>query len=128
MARPTSMPTPAAPKPYCQPTFSPSVPAISGEIDDTGADEDVINLKRVGASVITHRVEAADLTREVSLETTDTDEKQYQSDKKGDVESYEKLAGRHEQCTERLGATKKAIGQESAADRREVNETGVKTE
>src|SRR5438477_554055 len=25
------MPTPAAPKPYCPPTFSPSVPAIHGE-------------------------------------------------------------------------------------------------
>ncbi len=68
---------------------------MSGD-DDARVDEDVINLKRVGASVIAGRVQRADLTGEVSLETTDTDEKTRQRDKKGDVEGYEKLPGRHE--------------------------------
>src|SRR5438552_16055945 len=64
--------------------------------DDTGVNEDVVDLEGVGAAIVARRIERADLTGEVSLEATDTDEKRRQRDEKRDVESYEKLAGRHQ--------------------------------
>jgi hypothetical protein len=74
-------------------------------------------LKRVSASVIAGRVQRADLTGEVSLETTDTDQETCQSDEKGDIEGYKKLASRHEQSADgdRACATEETIRQESAA-------------
>ncbi len=64
--------------------------------DHARIDEDVLNLERVGATIVASRVQRADLAGKISLETTDADEKARQRDEKGDVESNEKLAGSHE--------------------------------
>src|SRR5436853_7834147 len=60
--------------------------------NDTGVDEDIINLKRVRAAVVAGCVQCADLAGEISFETTDPNEQTRQCDEERDVESCEELA------------------------------------
>src|SRR5437667_7378685 len=64
--------------------------------DDTGVDKDVVDLEGVGATIVAGGIKRTDLAGEVSLEATNADEKRRQRDEKRDVESYEKLASRHQ--------------------------------
>ncbi len=72
----------------------------------------------------------ADLAGEVALETTDAGEQTSQREKKRHIERHQKMPGRHEQRADRdgAGASEETVGDQSAGDRREINQTGVETE
>ena len=97
--------------------------------DDSAIDEDVINLKRVRATIVTGWVKRADLAGEISFETTDAGEQASERDEKRDVKGHQKMAERHERGADRdrKSATKPTIRDQTADDRREINKTGVET-
>ena len=63
--------------------------------DDTAVDEQVVNLKSVGAPVVGRGVKRADLAGEVAFETTDAGEETRQREQKCHIERHQKMAGRH---------------------------------
>src|SRR5437870_10736387 len=79
--------------------------------DDSAVDEDVINLERVRAAIVAGRVKRADLTREISFETTDTANQTKQGQQETEIERHQKMAERHERGSDRDGksATKPTI-------------------
>ena len=76
------MPTPAAKKPQCQPTSSPSEPQMSGAEVRTDIDADIED--RIGAvdALIAGLVEIADLRGDVRLEEAIADDEQQQAEEK----------------------------------------------
>src|SRR5437868_11473752 len=97
--------------------------------DDSAIDEDVINLKRVRAAIVTGWVKRADLAGEISFETTDPGEQTSQRNQERHVERHQKMAERHERGADRdcKSATKPTVSDQAADDRREINKTGVET-
>src|ERR1700736_2286095 len=98
--------------------------------DDAAVDKQIINLKSIGAPVVAGGVERADLAGKVSLETANAEEETSQRDEEREIERHQKMSGGHEQRADcdRAGASEDAVGNQSAADRREINETGVEPE
>src|SRR6266700_2271812 len=104
----------------CAETVMPAVnfPERSGDEwrgDDAAVDKQIINLKRVGTPVVARCVQRADLTGEVSLETTNAGKQTEQrQEKRADCDCA---------C-----APEDTVGDQSAANRREINEAGVEAE
>src|SRR5438105_43418 len=96
----------------------------------SGIDEDVINLERVSAAIIAGCVERADLAREISFETTDAHEQAEQREQEGKIERHQEMPNRHERSADGNSArpTEPAVGNHSADDRCEINQSGVETE
>ncbi len=98
--------------------------------DHSGIDKYVVNLKSVSAPVVTRCIQRTDLAGEVSLETTNAGEQTSQRGEERHVERHQKMSGRHEQCADRdcAGAAERTVGDQSAANRRKINQTGVEAE
>src|ERR1700693_3400893 len=98
--------------------------------DDAAIDKQIINLKRIRAPVITCCIQRADLAGEGSLETTNAGEQTEEREEERYVEGHQKMPGCHEQRADRdcAGASEHTVGDQSAADRREINETSVEAE
>src|SRR5436190_13683393 len=98
--------------------------------DYSSIDKYVVDLESVRAPVVARCVQRADLAGEVSFEATNAGEKTSQRGEEGHVERHQKMSGRHEQCTDGdcACASQHTVGDQSAADWREINEPGVKSE
>src|SRR5438552_6112701 len=96
--------------------------------DYAAVDKQIVNLESVRAPVVARRVQPADLAGEVSLETTNAGEQTEQRQEEAEVERHQKMSGRHEQRADYdcACASENTVGDQSAADRREINETSVK--
>src|SRR6266516_7140330 len=119
----------------CADTVMPAVnfPERSGDEwrgDDAAVDKQIINLKRVGTPVVARCVQRADLTGEVSLETTNAGKQTEQRQEERYVEGHQKMSGRHEQGADCdcACAPEHTVGDQSTANRCEINETGVEAE
>src|SRR5436190_10518946 len=98
--------------------------------DYSSIDKYVVDLESVRASVVARCVQRADLAGEISLETTNAGEQTEQREEERHVERHQKMSGRHEQRTDCdcACASQHTVGNQSAADRREINETSVESE
>ena len=106
------MPTPAAPKPQCQATFSPSVPQTSGATITRDVHREQEDLEGVGAAQIVRPVKLADLGRDIALEAADAEQEAEQGEQEADLERHQEMAGRHQQRADRdrAGAAEQPIG------------------
>ena len=86
------MPTPAAPKPQCQPTFSPSVPQMSGEMITGDLDAEIVDLKAVGAARIVDGIKIAHLRGDIALEAADAEQKAEQCRAGSCIERHQEMA------------------------------------
>jgi hypothetical protein len=98
--------------------------------DYTSVDKYVINLERIRTPVVAGGVERADLAGEVSLETAYAREQASQRGEECHVERHQKMPSRHEQRADCdcACASKHTVRDQSATDRREINEPGVESE
>ena len=80
--------------------------------DDSGVNEDVINLKGIGAAIVAGRIERADLTGEIAFETTDPNQKTHKSEQETCVQTNQELADGHKRRADYNGecSPKPAIG------------------
>src|SRR5207249_1900093 len=98
--------------------------------DHSAIDRQIVNLESIGTPVVAGCVQRADLAGEVSLEATNAGEQTSQRGEKCHIERHQKMPGRHEQCADGdcACATEETVGNQPAADRREINETSVEAE
>ena len=98
--------------------------------DDSAVDKDVVNLEGIGAAIVAGGVKRADLTGEIAFKTTDAAKQTSQREEKRHIERHQEMSGRHQQRADGdcAGASEPTIRDQSAGDRREINQTGVETE
>ena len=127
--RPRVIPTPAAPKPQCQPTFCPRYPHTSGRDEGAEVDPHVEDREAAVAARVVRAVELADDGGDVRLQEPGAEHDQHEpgEEQRPHVQRHAVVAEGDEDAAHDHGAAQaqQAVRDPAAGDRREVHREGV---